>query len=141
MKQDDALAACEELALAYAALTAAMSRALGGHHGLNLTDLLILRAHDRAPSGALRRVDLAQDLRMTPSGVSRAVLPLEKIKILRREPNPADARASLTELTAAGRERLEDATSTAGEVAMQVVGDRLKADELAQLRQLLRRVG
>jgi len=140
MKQDDALAVCEEIALTYAGMSNALGRALGGHHGLSLTDLLILRAHGRAPSGSLRRVDLAQDLRLTPSGVSRAVLPLEKLKILKREANPSDARASRTELTGAGTELLDDATQTAGETAMRIVGEPLTAAELSQLRGLLARL-
>ena len=49
---------------------------LGAVHGLGLSDFAALHHLAEAPTNKLRRVDLAQRLALTPSGVTRLLGPL-----------------------------------------------------------------
>jgi len=98
-----------------AELTRRIDRRLGAFHGLSFVDFTVLDelAHD--PNGKLRRVDLADKLGLTQSAVTRILLPLEKIGLVSRHPDPNDARVGYAALTKTGRTLLENATETAEE--------------------------
>lgn len=88
-----------------------MARRLSGH-GLSFSDFVILHHLDQAPGRKLRRIDLAHKLGLTPSGITRMLLPLEKLGIITRDQSEEDARARFASLTKAGEELFKDATST-----------------------------
>ncbi|GAA3630491.1 MarR family winged helix-turn-helix transcriptional regulator [Microlunatus ginsengisoli] len=71
-----------------------------GAAGTSLGVLKALQAGDARPS------DLAGSLHVGPSGVSRAIVPLEREGLIERRPDPRDARACRLSLTDLGRERL-----------------------------------
>src|SRR5437016_2019000 len=81
---------------------------LGAVHGLGLSDFAALHHLAEAPSGRLRRVDLAHRLALTPSGVTRLLGPLERRRIASREEDGPDARATYAVLTAAGKALVKD---------------------------------
>jgi DNA-binding MarR family transcriptional regulator len=85
----------------------AVSRKLSGQ-GLSFGDLAVLYAISQAPEGKIRRIDLAEQVGLTASGVTRLLIPLEKIGIIKRQAHERDARVSFTLLTYAGKELLED---------------------------------
>jgi DNA-binding MarR family transcriptional regulator len=60
----------------------------------------------------LRRVDLATAVGLTPSAVTRALIPLEKIGLIRRQADSRDARVGYAVLTPAGGRRVEEAMET-----------------------------
>lgn len=113
---------------------------LSSLHGLSLSDFTILRILLDAPSGQLRRVDVAERLGVTPSGATRLLAPLETRGLVVRLPHPSDARASLSALSDEGRALAEDATTTAEEVAERVVDARLDRAEVDTLSNLLLRL-
>ncbi len=86
---------------------AVVSRKLGGQ-GLSLGDLAVLHAIHSSPEGKIRRVDLAEQVGLTASGVTRLLIPLEKIGVIKREANDHDGRVSYTMLTKSGKELFED---------------------------------
>lgn len=98
-----------------AELTRRFDRRLGAFHGLSFIDFTVLNELARDPSGRLRRVDLAEKLGLTQSAVTRILLPLEKIGLVSRNPDPNDARVGYAALTKTGRTMLENATTTAEE--------------------------
>ena len=111
---------------------------LSGLHGVSFADLMVLIQLGRAQGGRMRRVDLAQALGLSASGVTRGLVPLERIGLVVREPDPRDARVAYAALTATGRERLVDMLATAEEVADDVfAGDRWSGgggiDQLSEL--------
>ncbi len=55
-----------------------------------------------APHKTMRRVDLAEGVGLSASGVTRLLNPMEKIKLVQKEVNPRDARVSLVKLSEAG---------------------------------------
>lgn len=89
--------------------------------GIGFTDFVILNELASVVGGRLRSVDLANRLLLTPSGVTRAVLPLAKIGLVERASHERDARASYVAITQPGRERLEQALDEVD----RVVGERL----------------
>jgi DNA-binding MarR family transcriptional regulator len=94
------------LTRAYAVLTRRLDNALSSLHGLSFGDFMILYHLDRAPGTKLRRVDLAERLGLTASGVTRSLLPLEKLHLVLRQPDPRDARVGYAVLTESGQQLL-----------------------------------
>lgn len=101
-----ALEFCLRLTRAYATLTRRLDNALSRLHGLSFGDFMILYYLDRAPGGRLRRVDLAERLGLTASGVTRSLLPLEKLGLVARQPDLRDARVGYALVTEAGKQLL-----------------------------------
>ena len=90
-------------------------------HGISFSDFLILYLLQQTPGQKLRRADLAEKIGLTPSGITRILLPMEKIGLVTREANERDARVSYAVLTTAGLQILEDAKSTANAVAKEII--------------------
>lgn len=81
--------------------------------GVGLSDFVILSHLDRADGKRLKRSELAEKTGLTPSGITRLLLPMEKIGLVGREPHPTDARSSYVTLASGGAYYLEDARDRA----------------------------
>ena len=81
-------------------------------HGINLSEFMVLRNLSLAPNQTTKRIELAESVGLTASGVTRLLLPMEKIGLVQKQKNPRDARVSLVRLTPAGQGILDDATNT-----------------------------
>ncbi|MDE2483579.1 MAG: MarR family transcriptional regulator [bacterium] len=125
------------LALAHAHAT--IARALEVQ-GLSFAELRLLFALRAAEPEGRRPTELARELQLTPSGVTRALLPLEKRGIVLREKDPGDARASHAKLTSAGSTVVGDAIGPAGERAAKLLR-RLSIGQTKQLQRLLEEIG
>jgi DNA-binding MarR family transcriptional regulator len=110
---------CIRLSRAYATLTRRLDNVLSGLHGLSFADFMILYYLERAPSSRLRRVDLAERLGLTASGVTRSLLPLEKLGLVSRQPDLRDARVGYATLTDSGRRLLGYAVTSVRSVAQE----------------------
>lgn len=132
---DHALEALWHLASAAAVATRALEA-----QGLSFAELRLLGAVRDAGEAGARPTDLARTLHLTASGVTRALLPLEKRGIVARQRDPGDARASRTRLTLAGGELLADALSVAQERAGRLFR-RLSLGQTKQLQRLLDEIG
>ncbi|MBM6591600.1 MarR family winged helix-turn-helix transcriptional regulator [Brevibacterium sp. RIT 803] len=108
--------------------------------GLSLNDLTVLQSLCSAPGRRLRRVELAESLGITPSGIARLVAPLEKLGYLSRDSDPHDARVSLVCLTEVGAALYHDAVKVAEEKATTLLGDVFDSAEQEQLTKLLGRL-
>src|ERR1700690_3332987 len=104
---------------------------LGAVHGLGLSDFAALHHLAEAPGHRLRRVDLAQRLALTPSGVTRLLAPLERRGIVTREEGGHDARATFAVLTKSGRALAKDATTTMQTIAQAILGSLSERDRAA----------
>jgi DNA-binding MarR family transcriptional regulator len=102
------------LALTFAAawnrLERRLDHSLGAIRGISLAEYRLLRALGDAPGSRASRVDLAQAVGLTPSGVTRALRPMEKLGIVSTVRSKRDARLAIAALTPAGREVLDDAS-------------------------------
>ena len=90
-------------------------------HGISFSDFMILYLLNQAPGGKMRRVDLAEKIGLTSSGVTRMLVPMEKIGLIQRETNERDARVSYASLTTTGKEIFEDALVTAVFKAIEII--------------------
>jgi DNA-binding MarR family transcriptional regulator len=60
----------------------------------------------------MRRIDLAESVGLSASGVTRLVNPMEKNHLVQKKSNPRDARVSLVELSETGANLFKDAWSS-----------------------------
>src|SRR5438045_4103503 len=109
----ESLKLCVALSKAQATLARRFDGRLGTWHGLSFGDFVVLLHLGRAPDGRLRRVDLATELGVTASAVTRTLIPLEKIGLVARRPDPHDARVGYAVLTRAGQRVLQEALESA----------------------------
>ncbi|MDX6539339.1 MAG: hypothetical protein QOI71_949, partial [Gaiellales bacterium] len=117
-----ALSTALQLAYARTVIVRDVDMSLAGHHGLGLNDVALLLELHAAPDGRLRRLDLAERLGITPSGVARQLAPLERRGLVGRESHPGDARLAIVVLTDAGARIVADMLPTAEEAATRVLG-------------------
>ena len=87
-----------------------LDNSLGSIRGISLAEFRLLRALGDAPGAQASRVDLAEVVALTPSGVTRALRPMEKLGIVSTVKSKRDARLAIAALTPAGRELLSDAS-------------------------------
>lgn len=125
---------------AHAALTRQLSAQLVAEHGLTLNEFEVLVVLDRAPEGSMRRVDLACEVRLSPSGITRLLDRLEAAGFVGKRRCEADARVTYAQLTAAGRTKLEQCAPDQAAAAERLLGERLDDGELASLVVLLERL-
>ncbi|MFJ2576918.1 MarR family winged helix-turn-helix transcriptional regulator [Kitasatospora aureofaciens] len=116
----DPLDTALRLVRAQATLVKRFDAGLSGLHGVSLSDFTMLLRLSEAPGGRMRRVDLAEALGLTASGVTRGLAPLERIGLVTREAAPRDARVAYAALTPTGRERLSEMLTTARQIATDV---------------------
>ncbi len=125
---------------AHATLSRELSARLVADHGLTINDYEALLHLSHAEGGALRRVDLAERLMLTPSGVTRLLDGLERDGWVSKGQCESDARVTYAVLTDEGRERLEAAgRSHLGQVRA-IFEERFSAAELETLADLLGRL-
>lgn len=122
-------------------LQAIMNRRFdSGLGGLGLNEFIILLHLDQAPNTTMRRIDLAEKIGLTASGVTRLLLPMEKVGLVSKQVNADDARVSLVVLAPGGKRRLEETLERAELLSNELIpADR--ADEVASLTQLLNQIG
>ena len=84
-----------------------------GLGGLGFNEFIILYHLDRAEAGSMRRIDLAEAIGLTASGVTRILLPMEKVGYVKRQANKDDARSSLVLIAPGGKRRLEESLERA----------------------------
>jgi DNA-binding MarR family transcriptional regulator len=94
-----------------------------GFQGVGLSDFLILLALAAAPEGKLRRADLAAAVGLTASGVTRMLLPMEKIGLVKRLESAHDARVSEVALAPSGKRVLGEAMERAEILADDLLPD------------------
>ncbi|UFR01874.1 MarR family transcriptional regulator [Streptomyces sp. Go40/10] len=138
----EALDTALQLVRAQTALVRRFDARLSGLHGVSLADFTLLLRLGQAPGGRMRRVDLAEALGLTASGVTRGLAPLERIGLVTREPDARDARVAYAALTATGRQRLTEMLATAEETAAEIfAAPAWPAADIAGLADLLTRLG
>ncbi len=91
--------------------------------------------------GRLRPVDLANRLQLTPSGVTRAVLPLAKIGLVERASHERDARATYISITRSGRQRLDEALDEVDRVVGETLASTVTRTDRIALLGLFERLG
>jgi DNA-binding MarR family transcriptional regulator len=139
-QQDFALDAWVRLLRGHASVTRSMSAQLVADHGLTINDYEALLHLSRAEEGRMRRVDLAERLILTASGVTRLLDGLERTGWVERASCASDRRVTYAVLTDAGRAKLQEASSSHIETVRDFFEARFSEAELDQLAGLLGRL-
>ncbi len=117
-----------------------MSRRFDGRLGsLGLTEFIILLQLSRAAEGKLRRIDLAESIGLTASGVTKLLAPMEKIGLVKREAHPSDLRVSFVTLAKGGKAMLENSLENAEALAESALSAASK-EEIAATSVLLQKL-
>jgi MarR family 2-MHQ and catechol resistance regulon transcriptional repressor len=138
-KASPATTALSRLLGAHATLTRELSASLVAQHGLTMNDYGALLLLSRAGEEGMRRVDLANELQLSPSGITRLLDRLESQGLVGKGECSTDARVSYAVLTDAGHRKLKECAP--GHIAdiEQRLGSVLDEEEMATLAELLGR--
>src|SRR5436305_5404725 len=124
----------------HAELTRAMNARLLAEHGLTVNDYDVLVQLADAPEHALRRVDLAERVVLTPSGITRLLEGLERSGFVSKRRCDTDARVTYAELTDAGLRKLQEASVTHHADVEEMFAGHFDAQELEALAEMLGRL-
>ncbi|MCK9378736.1 MAG: MarR family winged helix-turn-helix transcriptional regulator [Candidatus Moranbacteria bacterium] len=89
-------------------LTENSRRFNGGLDGLGFNEFVILLHLNQSPDKKIRRIDLAEKMGLTASGVTRILAPMEKIGLIKKETASRDARVSYVTITSSGQRNLTE---------------------------------
>jgi DNA-binding MarR family transcriptional regulator len=123
---------------------AAVRRSVAAHldvaHGLTVNDYEALALLARAEGHCMRRVDLAKELQLTASGVTRLLDGLEEQGLVGKKACTTDGRVTYAVLTKAGRKLVEQASSAHAAAIRALFEERYTPKELSVLAELLARL-
>jgi DNA-binding MarR family transcriptional regulator len=124
----------------HAAITRELSAQLQHEHGLTLSDYEVLLRLKNAEGGMMRRVDLAEQVLLTASGITRLLEGLERAGYVRKETCASDARVSYAKITDEGLAKFTAAAVTHLRGIDELFLSRYSGSELATLAELLGRL-
>jgi DNA-binding MarR family transcriptional regulator len=122
---------------AHAAITRQLSARLEAQHGLTLSDFDVLAQLYLAPERSLRRIDLARQVLLTASGITRLLDGLERTGWVGKRRCESDARVTYAVLTDDGARKFEAARATHLADVDELFASRLTDNERRQLAELL----
>lgn len=108
-------------------------------HGLGVSEFLVLKQLAEASHQCMRRVDLADSIGLTASGVTRLLNPMEKIGLVEKDASARDARVSLVRITSTGQQLLKDAQTAVSSGARDLLS-KLEEEQKAKLLALLNKL-
>jgi DNA-binding MarR family transcriptional regulator len=137
---DERLTAAGLLFEASSALMATLERRLGQECGLSVPWFEVLVRLARSPEQRLRMCDLAAQVAMSPSGLTRVVDRLVEAGLVTRQHCPTDRRVAWAQLTPAGLARIEEAVPAHLRHLDELFAAPLTEEQQASLSALLRLV-
>lgn len=124
----------------HAALTRALNAQLVADHGLTINDYEVLLRLSRVPDQRLKRVELAQSVLLTPSGITRLLDGLEVAGWVEKASCASDGRVTYAVLTDAGHEKLRTAADSHLADVDRLFAGHFEESELETLSSLLSRI-
>ncbi|MHB8491010.1 MAG: MarR family winged helix-turn-helix transcriptional regulator, partial [Solirubrobacteraceae bacterium] len=137
---ETAVAAWARLLRGHAAMRRLVATELHADHELTINEYEALQMLAEADEQRLRGIDLAEGLKLTPSGVTRLLEGLRGLGLVEKGTCPSDARVTYAVLTEAGGEKLRAATCTHVRRVRALLEERYTQAELATLGDLLARL-
>ncbi len=139
--QTSAVTTFAALLRAYVSATRRLNAQLTADHGLTLSDYEVLVRLARAPDRRMRRVDLAEQVLLTASGITRLLDGLERSGLVERGACATDRRVVYAVLTDAGLAKVRAAATSHLVQIEALFGARFDDDELDGMTALLSRLG
>ncbi len=125
---------------AHATATRKLNARLLADHDLTLSDFEVLLRLARAPDRRMRRVDLAEEVLLTASGITRLLDGLERQGYVERAACASDRRVVYAVITREGLAKLRDAGSSHVTQIEELFGARYSEEEVVELASLLARL-
>jgi len=125
---------------AHASATRQLNAQLIADHGLTISDYEVLLRLAHAPDRRMRRVDLAEQVLLTASGITRLLDGLEREGLVERGSCESDRRVVYAVLTDDGLSRLRTASTSHVAQVEALFGTRFDDGELESLTVLLSRL-
>lgn len=122
---------------AHMSATKQLNAQLVVEHGLTISDYGVLLQLAWAPDRRLRRVDLADAMSLSASGITRLLDGLERSGFVERAQCDEDRRVVYAVLTDEGLAKLRDASESHVEQVESLFGSRFDEDEMEALVALL----
>jgi DNA-binding MarR family transcriptional regulator len=135
-----ALTAWVRLLRGHSATRRTLDASLQAEHGLTVTAYEAMLMLARAKEKLLRRVDLAEGLGLTASGVTRLLDGLEADGFVTKATCESDARATYAVLTDEGRAKFDEASRSHIVAVRDLFEELYTPEELETLAALLRRL-
>ena len=102
------------------ALERRLDRGLSFLRGVSYREYRLLKCVQQSPQQKMTRVELAAAVGLTPSAVTRALKPLEKLGYVTTERGIRDARQNLAVLTEGGQVLLQDTDAAVNDIVEQL---------------------
>jgi DNA-binding MarR family transcriptional regulator len=134
------MAAWIALVRGHSALVRELNAQLLAQHGLTISDYEVLLRLANAPERSMRRVDLAESVLLTPSGITRLLDGLERCGHVERGSCDTDRRVTYAVLTDQGQEKFTEARESHLADVRELFTGRFSDDELGTLAELLGRL-
>jgi len=136
----------QTLALTFAAswnrIEKRLDSSLSAIRGISFAEYRLLRALSDAPNSWASRVDLAHAVGLTPSGVTRALRPMEKLGFVTTAKSKRDARLALATLTPPGQDLVNDASVVVDEMMKTILErSRKNPEQVGEMVELLEDFG
>ena len=100
-----------------------LNNSLGYVHGIGLSEYMVLNSLFDSPNRTMTRIDLAESIGRTASGVTKMLQPMEKIGLIQKEVGARDARVSLVKISKAGERLFKNATTTLDQNSKQLLSN------------------
>ena len=139
-EQGNAVESFVSLVRAYSHATRQLNAQLSADHDLTISDYEVLLRLSRAPDRRMRRVDLAGQVLLTASGITRLLDGLERAGYVERGSCETDRRVVYAVLTDAGHAKLREASESHVAQIETFFTSRYEESELAELTALLGRI-
>lgn len=128
------------LVRAHAAISRQLDSRLSAEHDLTINEYQVLLLLARADDRQMRRIDLASELVLSPSGITRMLDRLGAAGLVEKAKCSSDARVTYAVLTADGLSRLKAAGRSHDAVVEEMVGEPLRERDLKSLTEILERL-
>ena len=124
----------------HAGIARSLDARLSAEHDLTINEYNCLLLLERAEDRRMRRVDIAETMVLSPSGITRMLDRLESADLVEKAKCSTDARVTYAVLTDKGRSRLKAAGKSHDAVIEDMVGA-LPERDLKRLAEILERLG
>jgi DNA-binding MarR family transcriptional regulator len=139
-QETDARQGWSRLVRAHAGIARSLDARLSAEHDLTINEYNCLLLLERAEERRMRRVDIAQGMVLSPSGITRMLDRLESAGLVEKAKCSGDARVTYAVLTAGGHKKLKAAGKAHDAVIEEMVGA-LPERDLRRLAEIMERLG
>ncbi len=109
-------------------------------NGLGLNEFLILFHLNQSIDKKMRRIDLAEKIGVTASGITRMLLPMEKIGLVKSDSFSVDARVKFVSISRSGEEKIKETLERFSDLIEEILFS-IKDSEIKKVSDLLLEIG